>query len=111
MPAIAAALGLLLTSATTWLVLSLPGIIYRVLRILGLGFFSFTGVNFLVGELETFLYARMAEFPTAMLDILNLAGFDVGVRMILTAWTTYITIRVTMGAFSGYATKPGVFRA
>lgn len=108
---IGGALFSLQTTITTWIVLSLPGIVFVVLRTLGIGFVSYTGVDFVVSQAENFIYARMGELPSSMLDIMNLAGFDIGIRMLFAAWSAQIAVRITMGAFNSWSTKPSVLRA
>ena len=104
-------LGSLATSFTACFVLSLPGIVFGVLRVLGIGFVSYTGISFAVDAFESYIYARMGDMPANMLDIMNLAGLDVGIKMIIAAWTAHISIKLTMGAFNAWSTRPAVLRA
>ena len=95
-------MGSLLSGFVTWLGLSIPAIVWKVLSAMGIGYVAYTGVDFLVTAAETFLYAQLGQMSGDVLSILNLAGMDVGIRMILAAATTAISIKTSMGVFSGY---------
>jgi hypothetical protein len=99
------------TWITGWFVLALPGIVARVLVVLGIGFVSFSGISSVSSELAGFITSKLSGLPADMLAILNLAGVGTGINIFISALTTYFTIKVALGAFSKFRTSPSSFRA
>lgn len=79
----------------------LGAVIFRVLLALGVGFATFTGVDFVLGELGDFIRGQYGSIPTAALQFLGLLRFDQAVNMILSA----IAIRYTLGFAGSSFTK------
>jgi hypothetical protein len=101
----------LATWFTGWFVLALPGIIARVLVVLGIGFVSFSGISAVASELGTYLTTKLSGLPADMLAILNLAGVGTGINIFISALTTYFTIKVALGTFAKFRASPASFRA
>jgi hypothetical protein len=99
-----------ISALTAWFVLALPGIVVRVMSVLGFGYVSFSGFSVITAELGTFVQSQLSGFPSAMLQIMNLAGFGTGVNVLLSAVAAYFALKVAIGFFSMF-TATGSFRA
>lgn len=105
-----ALIGAALSAFTAWIAAALPGIVGRILAVLGIGFVSFSGMSVVTADLAAYFSARMGDFPANMLQILNLAGFGTGVNMLVAGVTTFFTIKLAVGAFSAFRPSAGSFR-
>jgi hypothetical protein len=92
-------LGPVLAALATWFATALPGLIFRTLALLGVGIVTYTGFSALSTQLGGFFTSQLGAFPSSMLSIMNLAGFDTGLNMLLAGVATFFTIKATMGAF------------
>lgn len=95
----------------TFLFTAGPALVAKILTALGIGLVTYTGADFAVSEAETYILNNMAGWPTDVYQIMALAGLDQGIRMMFAAMSAYVTIRVTMGAFSMFKANPAVLRA
>ena len=79
--------------------ISVP-LVIRVLAGLGIGLVTFTGADFALTEIQSFFTSQIGGMPSDMVEVMYLAGFDTGIAIIFAAWSAYITILVTLGAFT-----------
>lgn len=91
--------GSFLGGITGWFAAAIPGIVARVLAVLGLGIGVLTGLDAISLDLESFFNAQLAGFPQDMLQILHLAGFTTGLAMILAGVAAFLAIKAALGAF------------
>ena len=82
------------------------GIAAKVLLGLGIGFVTYTGADFAIGEFEDWLDVRYAGMAANTLAMAKIAGFTTGFAMVLSAFGVYIGIKVATGAFSKLSITP-----
>jgi hypothetical protein len=70
------------------LIIILGPMVKMVLRILGFGFVTYVGFNLIIGEAQSYLFARMGEVGPIIQQILGLAKFDVVVNIYFAAIST-----------------------
>lgn len=70
------------------LIIILGPLVKMVLRILGFGFVTYVGFNMIIGEAQSYLFARMGEIGPIIQQILGLAKFDVVVNIYFAAIST-----------------------
>lgn len=70
------------------LIIILGPLVKMVLRILGFGFITYVGFNLIIGEAQSYLFARMGEVGPIIQQILGLAKFDVVVNIYFAAIST-----------------------
>ncbi|MCZ4321852.1 DUF2523 domain-containing protein [Pseudomonas anguilliseptica] len=70
------------------LIIILGPLVKMVLRILGFGFVTYVGFNLIIGEAQSYLFARMGEVGPIIQQILGLAKFDVVVNIYFAAIST-----------------------
>lgn len=70
------------------LIIILGPLVKMVLRILGFGFVTYVGFNLIIGEAQSYLFARMGEIGPIIQQILGLAKFDVVVNIYFAAIST-----------------------
>lgn len=70
------------------LIIILVPLVKMVLRILGFGFVTYVGFNLIIGEAQSYLFARMGEIGPIIQQILGLAKFDVVVNIYFAAIST-----------------------
>lgn len=95
----------------TFLFAVAPALVTRVLIALGIGVVSYTGAEYAVSEAEAYILNTMGGWSADLYAIMQMAGLDVGIKMLFAAASSYITIRITMGAFSMFRANPNVLRA
>lgn len=70
------------------LIIILAPLVKMVLRILGFGFVTYVGFNLIIGEAQSYLFARMGDIGPIIQQILGLAKFDVVVNIYFAAIST-----------------------
>ncbi len=70
------------------LIIILGPLVKMVLRIIGFGFVTYVGFNLIIGEAQSYLFARMGEVGPIIQQILGLAKFDVVVNIYFAAIST-----------------------
>lgn len=73
---------------TQLLVLILGPLVKMVMRIVGFGFVTYVGFNLVIGEAQSYVFARMGEAGPIIQQILGLAKFDVCINIFFAAITT-----------------------
>lgn len=81
-------------------------LVIKILVALGVSVVTYVGADFAITEAQSFIDAQIGSMPASMLQIMYLAGFDTGIKIIFACWSAYISIRVTMGAFSKVKISP-----
>jgi len=71
----------------------------RVLGSLGMGAISITGVQITLDQIITHIKSAMGGVTSDILSILTLAGFDVFIGLVISAYLGLVTIRTLLGAF------------
>lgn len=84
----------LFTRFWAFILFALPAVLKKILGYLGLGFVSFTGFQFIINQLKTFVMSRFDSFPADVLNIILLAKVDVGISVIFAGMTISITIKL-----------------
>lgn len=83
---------------------------YKILAGLGIGYVAYQGFDIALDQVEVWILGMLSDLPSDMLEILNLAGLDVGIRTLLAGISTFFAIKTSLGAFSSYQAR-GSFRA
>jgi hypothetical protein len=101
----------IVTWLSGWLVIYLPVLFWRLLAVMGIGLVTFSGFEAITAAAAGFFAARIGEFPADMLAIMNLAGFQTGLNMLLSGVSAFFTIKVALGVFAAFKPNPNVLRA
>lgn len=101
----------LLAIVTGWLIAHGATIVIKILLGLGISWATFSGVDFIVTAGENYIFSQFTGIPSDAYAIARIAGFDQGIRIIFAAWSTFVTLKVTMGAYSRWGTNTSTFRA
>ena len=95
----------------TFLFITVLPLVVRVLTGLGFGVVTYTGASFVVTEAETYIFTKFAGFPANVYTVLVMAGLDEALKIIFAAASATISIKVAMGLFTKWKTRPAVLRA
>lgn len=74
----------------------------RVLGALGLGTISLTGVQMTLNSLIGAVKSSMGGITSDILNVITMAGFDVFLSLIFSAYIGIISIRTLFGAFKRF---------
>lgn len=74
--------------------------VVKVLAALGIGFITYTGASTLVDEARQYAYDRFFELPASAIQLATLAGFDVVLTMVLSAYTARLVIAGVGGSIT-----------
>lgn len=92
MPAIFAALGVWLATAT-------GGLVARVLGALGMGVVSYIGVTTVFQVLIDSMNTHIGGIPSDILNLLGIAGFDVVLSLVFSSYFGVISWLIAAGGF------------
>ena len=70
------------------LIIVVGPLVKMVLKMIGFGFVSYVGFNLIIGEAQSYLFARMGDVGPIIQQILGLAKFDVVVNIYFAAIST-----------------------
>ncbi|QLC73848.1 DUF2523 domain-containing protein [Pseudomonas sp. LPB0260] len=70
------------------LIMIVGPLVKMVLRILGFGFVTYFGFNLIIGQAQSYVFARMGEAGPIIQQILGLAKFDVVINIFFAAIAT-----------------------
>lgn len=73
---------------TQLLILIVGPLVKMVLRMLGFGFVTYVGFNLVIGQAQSYVFARMGEAGPIIQQILGLAKFDVVINIFFAAIAT-----------------------
>ena len=71
----------------------LASTVVRVVTAIGFAVVTYTGIDLVMGRVETAINARIGALPGSLLSLLDLYGITFGLQMILSAYTAIITIK------------------
>jgi hypothetical protein len=72
-----------------------PELVKKIMVFLGIGFTSYVGADYLIGELTALLVHSLDSVPADILNILQLCKFDKGLSILIAALTICGTIKAT----------------
>lgn len=78
-----------------------PGV-GRVMGALGLGAISLTGVQITLDQIITHIQSAVGGVTADIVNVLTLAGFNVYIGLVISAYMGVITIRTLYGAFKRF---------
>lgn len=90
----------LFTRFWAFILFALPAVLKKILGYFGIGLASFTGFNFLINQLEDFVFNRFDSIPSDILNILLIAKMDKGLAILFSCMTIAITIKVATKSMS-----------
>lgn len=93
-------LSTLFTRLWAFILFALPAVLKKILGYFGIGLVSFTGFNFLINELEQFVFNRFTSIPSDILNILLLCKVDKGLAILFSCMTIAVTIKVATKSLS-----------
>lgn len=70
------------------LVLIVGPLVKLVFRIIGFGFVTYTGINFIIDQAKNYIIAEVGGAGSTVINILGLMKFDIAVNIMLAAVTT-----------------------
>ncbi len=79
------------------LILSVPfivGFIVRLLAMLGLSYYVFTGVDIAIDTIHDIIFDYIGTLPSAVVQLLDTAGVTTGLTWILNAYLFLVFIRL-----------------
>lgn len=84
-----------------------PYIVTYILRAVGFGLITFTGLTLVIGEAEEYVFRSYEGLPTEMYQILAMAGFPLGIKILFTAFSVAIAIKTAIKPAHPVWRKPG----
>ena len=84
-----------------------PFIVVNVLKAIGFGLISFTGMTLALNQLESWVWSNYNGLGSDLFQVLSLLDVDTGVSMVFTAYTTRFSISRVYGAVHQVWRKPG----
>ncbi len=93
-------LSTLFTRLWAFILFALPAVLKKILGYFGLGLATFTGFNFLIDQLEQFVFNRFNSIPADILNILLLTKVDVGLSILFSSMSVAIAIKVATKSVS-----------
>jgi hypothetical protein len=73
------------TSFSSWLVLAIPYLVWKVLQLLGIGVVTYYGFQAGIDLLETWIFSNFSNISTDMYSIMVIAGIPDGFAMVFAA--------------------------
>ena len=70
----------------------LPKIIFEVLKMLGIGLVTFTGVKLAISELESWVFGQFQGISSDVFSLLVILGIDTGIAMVFSAYAVRATV-------------------
>lgn len=89
----------------TFIVTVLPGLLWFVLRTLGVGVVSYVGLDIVMDQLSSWILTNMDGLPSDALNLIALSGVDVSVKIVISAYVTGFSIQSALGSFKGFRVK------
>lgn len=77
-----------------FILFSLPWLIERSLKLLGIGFVSYKGFEFVLDSLSDFIFSRFDNVGTDLFAILVIMKVDVGISMLFSAMSIALTLKL-----------------
>ena len=76
--------------------------IVHILKVFGIGLVVYTGASAVLGSAQDFLFERYDSMPLDLYSMLNLAGFDSGLKMVFAAYTANIALKYSAGSIKKF---------
>lgn len=89
----------ILATIAVWLAQITGPLVARVLGALGIGIFTLAGVQSGVQALISSVKSALGGVAADILSIMTIAGFDVYISLVISAYVGIITLRTVFGAF------------
>lgn len=86
-----------------FLMIVIVPLIWMALKAIGIGFVTYTGMNFLMDNAINMFYQRIGEMPQAMVQIFGILDIDVAFNIIVSAFA----IRAAM---NGVGSTSGTYK-
>ena len=86
---------------------TIPFIVVNVLKAIGFGLISFTGMTLALNQLESWVFANYNGLSSDLFQMLSILDIDTGISMVFTAYTTRFSIARIYGAVHSVWRKPG----
>lgn len=83
----------------TGLALAAPKITLSVLKVLGIGIITYTGLTLFVGQLSGFVSSTYGGLTSDMLAILKMSGITTMFNIIIASYATAASIKATKASF------------
>lgn len=94
-----------------FLLFSLPWLIEKSLKLLGVGFVSYKGFEFVIDQLSDFVFSRFDNVGADLFAILVILKVDVGIAILFSAMSISLTLKLmTQGSKMIFKSK-GVLEA
>lgn len=84
----------LFTRLWAFILFALPSVLKKILGYFGIGLASFTGFNYLIDNLEGFIFNRFDSLPSDILNILLLAKVDKALAILFASMTIAVSIKI-----------------
>lgn len=83
-----------------FILFALPAVLKKILGYFGIGLATFTGFNFLIDELEQFVFNRLSAFPADILNVVLLTKVDIGLSILFSCMSVAMAIKVATKSVS-----------
>jgi hypothetical protein len=75
----------------------LPALVWMIVRTLGIGFVTYSGVDFVADQFSGYLFSVLSGMPENILMIMSRAGVDVAIKMIIAAYVASFSTLLSLG--------------
>ncbi len=76
-----------------FILLSMPWVIEKVLKLLGITFVTYVGVDLLIGAVESWVFGRFDNLPVDLYKILVIADIDWAIKTIFAAFVAIAALK------------------
>lgn len=91
----------------SFFLITIPYIVFTVLKVLGLGYVSYVGFDLLFGAILDNLFSSYNSLPADLLMILDLFGLHKALNMLASTVSVIVTYKVAEMAMSGKFKRTG----
>lgn len=94
-----------------FILFALPWVIEKVLILLGIGFVSYQGFDFILDQLSDFIFSRFDNLVSDLYSILVILKLDVGIAILFSAMSIALSIKLMAAGSKLIFKSKGTFEA
>jgi len=82
-----------------WLAAALPAIVWKILKILGIGIIAYAGIDVALDALETWIISSFSGLPVIVITVLQKTGIDKAIQVIFATYAAVLVVCTTRKSF------------
>ena len=92
---------LLWVAVVQFLTVVVAPLAFKLLKAIGIGFIAYAGATAAVNQFQDYIFSNFNNMPTVMYSIITIAGFDVGIKMVMAAYVAKVATTAATGKWTG----------